>query len=159
MDEVEKLARERIMRDKSNRKFDKLYPWIKYYNWAKSRCVEKKPAYKGIKFLLTRKDVKFLWYRDKAYLMKKPSIHRIYSKRNYVLNNCMFIELREHYGLSSMRPVKQIFKDGTFIIHKSIRAACVATNHVHDGGRITSAATGISFGCRWKFLPTEMKKP
>lgn len=48
---------------------------------------------KGIKCLLTPRNVKFLWKRDKAQLMKQPSIDRIDSNKNYTLENCRFIEM------------------------------------------------------------------
>ncbi len=35
----------------------------------------------------------WLWIRDKAGKMKRPSIDRINSGGNYTLNNCRFIEL------------------------------------------------------------------
>lgn len=47
-------------------------------------------------FLMTVKDFKFLWFRDKAYLMEKPSIDRKNNNGNYTLKNCQFIELRKN---------------------------------------------------------------
>lgn len=71
-------------------------PWYRSYRAAKNRCNpnSKYGAYHalGIKFLMTIQDFKFLWFRDKAYLMKKPSIDRIRSKENYELKNCRYIE-------------------------------------------------------------------
>jgi hypothetical protein len=37
-----------------------------------------------------------LWFRDKAYLMRHPSIDRIDSNGNYELNNCQFIEMKRN---------------------------------------------------------------
>jgi hypothetical protein len=81
-------------------------PWIKHYNAARDRCRTKTHnSYKnygarGIKFLMTTGDFKFLWFRDKAYLMKRPSIHRINNDGNYELDNCCFIELTENIRIS-----------------------------------------------------------
>lgn len=48
---------------------------------------------KGIKCLLTIADLKFLWQRDNADTMKQPSVNRFDSDKDYVLDNCQFIEM------------------------------------------------------------------
>lgn len=79
-------------------KNENIYPWIKPYESAKYRCTNikaanyKKYGAKGIKFLMSLEDFKYLWLRDNAYEMDKPSIDRIDSKGNYELSNCRFIE-------------------------------------------------------------------
>ena len=76
--------------------------WAISYSSAKQRCnnpKHKKYKYyggRGIMFLMTVKDFKFLWFRDKAYLMEKPSIDRKNNNGNYTLKNCQFIELRKN---------------------------------------------------------------
>lgn len=73
----------------------------------KQRCnyiKDKKYIYyggKGIKCLLNLKDLRYLWFRDKAYILKQPSIHRKNNQENYTIDNCQFIEMsvnRTHRG-------------------------------------------------------------
>lgn len=87
---------------KSNREYVKNNPWIWSYLKALQRCSDKNhPRYhryggRGIKFLLTREEIRLLWFRDKAYLQKKPSIDRRDNDGNYTFENCQFIELSEN---------------------------------------------------------------
>ncbi len=46
--------------------------------------------------LLTHGDLKFLWFRDKAYNMEHSSIDRINPQKHYTLENCRYIEYREN---------------------------------------------------------------
>ena len=77
------------------------HPWYSNYHNAEQRCNNPNASgyenygNKGILFLMTLEDFKYLWFRDKAYLMKRPSIHRNHNS-NYILENCCFIELPEH---------------------------------------------------------------
>lgn len=83
-----------------NKKYRKeLKPWFISYDKAKQRCTNPKhygyPWYggRGIQFLMTLDDFEFLWKRDKAHLMDRPSIDRKNPDGNYEINNCRFIEL------------------------------------------------------------------
>lgn len=77
-------------------------PWARHSNYIRVRLSpsaknEKRNAcYQGIQNHLNAKDVKFLWLRDKAHELKRPSLDRIDSKGHYTLNNCRFIELAEN---------------------------------------------------------------
>ena len=78
------------------------HPWIKHLKAIKSRCNNpNKDNYKyygarGIECLLTKENIKNLWFRDNADLMDKPNVHRINNNGNYTLENCEFIEFYEH---------------------------------------------------------------
>ena len=75
-----------------------IYPWLRHYRSAKYRCAAKDTyCYKkGIKFRMSEEDFKFLWFRDKAWTLKRASIDRIKNNLNYTLKNCRFIELSKN---------------------------------------------------------------
>jgi hypothetical protein len=97
------------------------YPWKRSYYTAQQRCNSTASSNhrnyggKGIKFLMTVKDFEFLWYRDRAYEMKRPSIDRINNDCDYVLENCRYLELSENIGKNRRKPVVQISKQGAII--------------------------------------------
>jgi hypothetical protein len=104
------------------RNYIKRNPWMTSYTSAKQRCTnpknEKYHRYGGrdIKFLLTIDEIKHLWFRDKAYNLKKASIDREDNDGDYILQNCHFIE----HSINSqkdqdMRVIKQFNLQGKFI--------------------------------------------
>ena len=78
------------------------FPWGKTLIYIKTRCNNPKASNynqyggRGIKYLITKEELKFLWFRDKAYLMKRTSIDRIDSYGNYTLSNCRYREWLEN---------------------------------------------------------------
>jgi hypothetical protein len=107
-------------------------PWYGSYMGTRQRCNNpKNEAYKyyggrGIKSFLTEKEVEFLWHRDSAINMTKPSIDRINNNGNYELNNCCFIELEINVKKGNKLLLKydknyvnleQIFQYRTYFIH------------------------------------------
>lgn len=74
--------------------------WERTWRSIESRCKwnkKNKDYYqKGIKNFLTIDDLKFLWFRDKAYEMKRPSIDRIDDTKDYTLDNCRYLELSKN---------------------------------------------------------------
>ena len=81
-----------------NLKYLKVRPWYKTLMRITTRCSGKNEPYykKGIKNFLKLSDLKFLWFRDKASLLKKASIDRINPELDYTLENCRYIELSEN---------------------------------------------------------------
>lgn len=82
------------------KEYRKQKPWIKTYENILVRTQQKKcdsyNRYKHIKVQITPLELKELWFRDKAYLMKRPSIDRKDSKGNYIYSNCRYMELEDN---------------------------------------------------------------
>ena len=76
-------------------KYRKRNPWAKHLKNIYVR-IKHSPNYKNIKNYLNTPQIKFLWFRDEAYLLVRPSIHRRNNKGNYTVKNCRFIELKEN---------------------------------------------------------------
>ena len=103
----------------------KKFPWKEDLHQIKQSCNNSNnKAYKyyggrGIKCLITEEEIKKLWYRDKAYKMKRPSIDRIDNDGNYEYNNCQFIEFSKNISKrnkqSSNKAIKQLTKDNKLI--------------------------------------------
>lgn len=80
--------------------------WYKTYRNISRRCNdENHKTYqyyggRGIKRLITRRQLGILWERDGAKFMERPSIDRIDPDGNYTLENCRYIELSENCGRS-----------------------------------------------------------
>ena len=73
-------------------------PWERTMKRIQTRCSPKGLYFKKwkIKNRISKEELKILWFRDKAYLMKKPSIDRIDGLRDYTFDNCRYIEMREN---------------------------------------------------------------
>jgi len=76
------------------KKFRANNPWYVTYNNILHRCndIGRWHYSKSIKNYLTPTDLKNLWFRDKAFLLKKPSIHRKNTLKDYTIDNCEYIE-------------------------------------------------------------------
>ena len=87
-------------------------PWVKHYRWMRTRCLclstNGHEYYKNIKPLITIEEVKFLYERDKAAEMKRPSLDRKDSTKDYTLDNCQFIEMIENSRKITNKPIFQL---------------------------------------------------
>jgi len=84
------------------KKYLKTHSWLRSFHSLRNRCKNVKHnkykyyGGKGIKALITKEEIKKLWCRDKAYLLKQPSIDRINNIEHYTYSNCRFIEMNEN---------------------------------------------------------------
>lgn len=107
----------------ARKKFYKKFPWKRTLQNINQRCNNPKSknyknyGLKGIKneFKNLEEDIEFLWFRDKAYNMKRPSIDRKNKNKSYTLNNCQFIELSINSVKDKRKPILQYSLDGKFI--------------------------------------------
>lgn len=73
-------------------------PWLRTKENIQKRCKDPNcasyPRYggRGIKLEITTQELKELYFRDKAYLMKEASIDRLNNDKNYTKNNCRYLE-------------------------------------------------------------------
>ena len=80
-------------------------PWYNTLRKIKYRCNNPKNQKwhryggRGIKCLITEEELKELWFRDRAYLMERPSIDRKDNDGHYEFNNCRYIE----FNINSMK--------------------------------------------------------
>jgi hypothetical protein len=104
-----------------NQKYRIRNPWLSHLYDARTRCGNKKNKEyhvyggRGIKCFITAEEIKKLWFRDKAYKMKKPSIDRIDNDGHYKYNNCRFMELKENISKDQKSSVRQYTLQGNFI--------------------------------------------
>jgi len=95
------------------RRHKKKCPWAYSMSGAKARCNNPRhPSYKyyggkGIKFLLNNKDFRYMWIRDKAAFMDRPSIDRIDPDGDYTLDNCRFLTLSENSRRRAYRELQR----------------------------------------------------
>lgn len=153
----------KLCKHKQDRLYFKKCPWRKTAYIIKDRCTRiKNPQYKyygarGIRCLITVDELKELWFRDKAFKMKNPSIDRIDNNGNYEFNNCRYIEWGKNSAERNTRilskPIIQCDLQGNFI--REWKNAKQVKNELNiDNGLIGNVCKGIykqAKGFIWKY--------
>ena len=90
----------RQCKSKEHKEYLKSHPWAKTFlrilTRTKYSSSESYERYKNRGGSITLNDLKTLWFRDKAWLLKRPSIDRIDNDKGYFLDNCRYIELGDN---------------------------------------------------------------
>lgn len=138
-------------------------PWLFPYRAAKSRCCNPnnnryaRYGGRGIKFHLTKEQVRYLWFRDSAIEMSSPSIDRVDDDKNYCLDNCRFIERTVNTArmISKLKcaiiSIDEDENERTFI---SITDAAIAMTGRRNAGNIQRALKNPhkrAYGYFWRY--------
>lgn len=118
--------------------------WVKAYHSIRHRCKDKNTCYAkaGIITSLTKDNLKYLWERDRADLMVKPSIDRIDTYGDYTLENCRYIELKDNLKRSKRFTHRDRLK-GKWATNWEKCLTCETTELKH-------MAFGLCASCYWK---------
>ena len=112
---------------------------------------------RGIKCEITVEEIKELWFRDKAYLMEKPSIDRKDNDGDYTFKNCRFIELNKNIARAFEKQINQYDLGGNFIkTWKSIMAVERKLGFNHSNiSAVCLRKRNMVGGFIWKFVGDE----
>lgn len=114
-------------------------PWFMTLSRIRTRCLNKSASnyriYKnyggrGIKCLITADELKRLWFRDKAYKMKRPSIDRIDNDGHYTFDNCQYLELSEN-SIKKRTTFRKVCIRGHKMSGKNLREYRFKDGHLH----------------------------
>lgn len=149
--------------DKKENIRHKKFPWKYTLKAILTRCNNKNFwAYKyyggrGIKCLITEEELKELWFRDKAYEMKKPSIDRKDNDGDYTFENCRYIEQGDNSIKAHSIPILQCDLNGNIL--QEWESATDASKFFNcNEASIRDALQGRTKTCKgsiWKYKKAE----
>ena len=99
-------------------KYRKTHPWVRLVEHARRRCKDKSSKWfqfygaKGIECRLDAADAKFLWERDRADQLKKPSLDRKDSSLDYTRDNCRIIEFVDNSRMAWDESFRFLYNEG-----------------------------------------------
>lgn len=112
--------------------FSKLHPWQRTLLQIRRRTNQNgyhnyhRYGGRGIKMLIGESELKALWFRDQAYLMKSPTIDRKDNDGHYSFNNCRYIERVEN---TRRMPRKNVCSKGHPLIGDNLRLQTPTKSH------------------------------
>lgn len=139
------------------REYKRKNPWTRSYWQARRRCNPKGKYFGRVKFLMSIEDFKYLWFRDKAYEMKQPTIDRIDNKGNYELSNCQYLENIDNIKKDgNQKEILQYNLDGTFIrewksTQEAKRILNLGTNTRDSISKTAKGKQKTSYGFLWRY--------
>lgn len=77
------------------RRYRQKNPWVKTY-----KAIHRRVWRYGVDMQMNVADLRYLWYRDSAAFLNRPSINRIDPDGAYSINNCEYIELGDNVRLA-----------------------------------------------------------
>ena len=98
---IQKKEWRRNNREKENimkRRYRKSHPWSITWENINSRVkgYGGRTDYVHLENCLSLKQLRYLWFRDKAFKMDKPSLHRKNNQKGYTVRNCEYVEQSWH---------------------------------------------------------------
>jgi hypothetical protein len=134
-------------------------PWLNTYYAINARCNNSNTVGfhryggRGIKALISSNELKHLWFRDKAYEMKQPTIDRIDNDGNYTFDNCRYLENKINCAKEMCKKILQYDLEGNFI--KEWPSVTSASNELNISyrniGSVLSQITHTAGGFKWKY--------
>jgi hypothetical protein len=150
------------------RNWRKTEPWVKtyYYILARTKHISTLKnknkekmirIYGNVKMLITKDELKHLWFRDKAYLLQCPSIDRIERYGDYEFTNCRYIEMIDNssrFKEEQMVPVSQYTRDGSFVsnfrsMYDAVKSLGLPKSRVSGISRAVSGNIKTYRGYKW----------
>lgn len=111
----------RILLQNKNKKFRKDNPWMESWYKIRQRCNNPnnkdyhRYGKRGIESRITKEEIKFLWFRDKAFDMDFPTIDRKDNDGDYELSNCQWLENVENSAKDKGFKIAQYDKNNNLI--------------------------------------------